>query len=368
MKRRYVSTRLLEPGMIIDQSIVDKTNRILIARKIVLEDFHIEALRKMNIAGVYIREGKEDPSVQIEEQPVTLHPGVEASIRKETVADPPMVQFSENLRKRISEDIEHLYSSFSSDDFAKIVTSISDNLMEAVSKNEAIALNINLLKVNNEYTFQHCVDVALISMMIARKSGLSKENVSMIGTAGLLHDIGKSKISNEILDKPDKLTDEEFAIIKEHPALGYEIIKDISGLDQKVKLAVLQHHEKINGCGYPLGLSDSQISPFAKILSVADIYDALVTDRPYKKGLSQRDAVEMIMAMTNDLDIHVMRKFLDSVVLYPVGSTVHLSNGEYARVVQNISHYPLRPKVVALKTGKVYDLCGDIHCANLIID
>ena len=114
-------------------------------------------------------------------------------------------------------------------------------------------------------------------------------------------------------------------------------------------------------------MSEEKINPYAKFLSVADIYDALVTERPYKTAFSQRDAIEMIMSMTGELDINVMRSFLGSVILYPVGCTVQLSNGEKARVVQNDPQYILRPKVVGLKTGKIYNLAEDLNCASIII-
>ena len=116
-----------------------------------------------------------------------------------------------------------------------------------------------------------------------------------------------------------------------------------------------------------MGLNENQICPYAKILSVADVYDALVTERPYKKAFSQQDAIELIMSMTPDLDSTVIESFLKSMILYPVGTTVQLSNGEKARVVENDSIYILRPKVVGLKSGKIYDLGNDVNCANIVI-
>lgn len=133
-------------------------------------------------------------------------------------------------------------------------------------------------------------------------------------------------------------------------------------------MGVLQHHEKLNGKGYPMGVAVNKIHPYAKILAIADIYDALVTERPYKKAFSQQDAIEMIMAMTDELDIIFMRNFLGIVILYPVNSIVTLSNGEKAKVLKNNPQYPLRPKVIGLRTGKVYDLSEDIKCASLIIE
>ena len=185
--------------------------------------------------------------------------------------------------------------------------------------------------------------------------------------AGLLHDLGKSEIPNEILNKPGRLTDEEFAVIKKHPIYGYNLIKDKTELSPEILLGVLQHHEKINGKGYPMGVTDNKLTPFARLLSIADIYDALVTERPYKKGFTPRDSVEMIMAMTGELDIKFIKVFMESVILYPVDSYVKLSNGELGKVVENVVGYPTRPKVVGLTTGKVYNLYEDTNCASIII-
>lgn len=155
--------------------------------------------------------------------------------------------------------------------------------------------------------------------------------------------------------------------MQQHPTLGFRILKEKQNISDNILYGVLEHHEKINGKGYPLGLTGDQINPYAKVIAVADIYDALVTERPYKKPMSQRDTVEMMMAMTNELDITVMRSFMKSVILYPVGSTVTLSNGETAKVVSNNPDYILRPTVVGLKTGNVYNLGQDLGCANIII-
>ncbi len=244
---------------------------------------------------------------------------------------------------------------------------VSSELMKALEENDALAVDVGALKVSDEYTFKHSVDVASMGMIIAKNRGLSTKEVQQIGVSGLLHDLGKSRIPNEILNKPGRLTEEEFEVMKTHPVLGYNMIKDKPELSTATKLGVLQHHEKMNGNGYPLKLQGDQITPFARILSVADIYDALVTERPYKDAFSPRDAVEMIMAMTGDLDIHMIQSFLNSVILYPVDSIIKLSTGEFAKIVQNIPGYPTRPTVITLNHGQIYALASDIKCASIII-
>lgn len=364
IRRRYISARLLESGMVIDQSIIDKTGRILVARKTPLDDYIIAALRKMKITGVYIREGEEEPEeTQIEVSAETLDK-IE-SLRKN---DRAKMRLTESVRERVATGMSYLFHNTADAGFVDAANAISGELMKAITENDAIAVDIDALKVSDEYTFKHSVDVASIAMVVAKQSGMSEKEVCRVGVAGLLHDLGKSEIPTEILNKPSRLTEEEFEIMKTHPVRGYNMLKEKPGLAPEILMGVLQHHEKMGGNGYPLGLSAAKISPYAKILAVADIYDALVTERPYKKGFSPRDAVEMIMAMTGDLDVEVIRMFLSSVILYPVDSVVKLSNGESAKVVENNANYPTRPKVVGLHSGTVYNLGMDVKCASIIIE
>ncbi len=363
MKRKYVRTRSLQSGMKIDQAIVDRMGRTLIARGALLDDYMIESLMNRGVAGVYTVEGEEDEQEEREKVPEkTLE-----TIEKLKVEDRAKVKLTESVKKRVATGIAYLYNNTESEDFYDATNSIASELMKAITDNDSIAVDVGALKVSDEYTFKHSVDVATMAMIIGKQHGLSDKEVYEIGIAGLLHDIGKTKIPNELLNKAGKLTDEEFALMKQHALFGYSILKDKKELPEAILMGVLQHHEKLNGNGYPLGVPEDKINEYAKIISTADIYDALVTERPYKKAFSPRDAVEMIMAMTDELDIHVMRSFLDSVILYPVGSTVQLSNGESARVVENNPNYVLRPKVVGLKTGKVYNLGEDLNCASIII-
>lgn len=367
IKRRYTPLRLVKPGMIIDQAIIDRAGRVLIARRTPLEAFHIDGLKKMGVSGVYIQEGTEDEVKENPEKPREIPEAVQKKYETLKVADRAKVQISESVRNRVAQGIQYLYQDTQSPDFTNASKSITDDLMKAIADNDAVAVDISALKVSDEYTFKHSVDVATMSMIVARKYGLNHQQVYEIGITGLLHDIGKAQIPNEVLNKAGKLTDEEFAVMRQHSLFGYRILEHKKDLSDEIKLGVLQHHEKTNGKGYPLMVAEDKITLFARIISIADIYDALVTERPYKKPFSPRDAVEMIMSMTGELDINVMRCFLESVILYPVGTDVALSNGETARVVENIPNAVLRPRVISLDTGKIYDLATDLSCASIII-
>ena len=366
-KRTFVRTRSLKDGMKIDQSILDKSGRALICRGTILDEYMISSMLKLGVMGVYVGEGEDDEEPEKPQEDINISPEIRRTIEKNTEADRAKVALKQSVKKRVQEGIQFLYNNTDSEDFTQATTSIANDLMKAIHENDAIAVDIDALKVSDEYTFKHSVDVATMAMLVGRQSGLKDKEVYEIGIAGLLHDVGKSKIPNNLLNKPARLTDEEFVIMKQHSLYGYRILQEKNDISDPIRYGVLQHHEKINGHGYPLGVPDDKITPYARILSVVDIYDALVTERPYKKAFSKRDAVEMIMAMTDELDINAMRSFLDTVILYPVGSIIQLSNGEQAKVVANNPISIMRPKVVGLTTGNVYDLGNDLSCASLII-
>ncbi len=364
VKRRVISTRKLEAGMRIDQSIVDAMGRALIKKGTYLDDFQIEYLQDKGINAIYISEGEPDE----EELDIEIPEHTQKVIEKVRVEDRSKVQLGEDVRKRVGAGVQYLFDNTDNNSFIETTHNVSDELVKAVTSNDAVAVDISTLKCSDEYTFKHSVDVATMAMIIGKTYGLSKSELHDIGISGLLHDVGKSKIPNNVLNKPAKLTDEEFALMKQHSLFGYKILKNRNAFPLDIMSGVLQHHEKMNGKGYPLGASGNQIHKYARIIAVADVFDALVTERPYKKPFTKHNAVEMIMAMTGELDLPAIQAFLGSIILYPVDSIVTLSNGKKAKVVENNRNYVMRPKVVAIETGTIYDLANDIKCASIIIE
>lgn len=364
ISRKYMRTRQLKPGMKLDHPVVDRLGRNLVARGATLDQYMIDSLLQMGIMSVYIQEISPDDE---NEQNIPICEEAQKNIEKLHTEDRSKVTLTASVRDRVATGIQYIYNNADSEEMANATTSIADDLMQAINDNDAIAIDISALKTSDEYTFKHSVDVATIAMIIAKQQGCTETEIHEIGVTGLLHDLGKTKVPTDILNKPGKLNDAEFAVMKQHSVFGYQLISNRQEFSPAVCLGVLQHHEKINGKGYPMGVKADKLSPYAKILSVADIYDALVTERPYKAAYSQRDAVEMIMSMTMELDMKAMKSFLESMILYPVDSIVELSNGEKAKVVKNSPHYILRPTVVGLSTGTVYDLGEDLNCASIII-
>ena len=192
--------------MIIDQSIMDRAGRVLIARGTCMDDYLIASLRKMGVPGVYIREGEEDEEKKADAAEPVVAPAVQKKIEKLKVEDRAKVRLQESVKERVAEGVQYLYSDTDSENFTDATKSITDDLMKAISDNDAIAVDISALKVSDEYTFKHSVDVATMAMIVARQHGLAKERIYEIGISGLLHDIGKSKIPNEVLNKDRKST------------------------------------------------------------------------------------------------------------------------------------------------------------------
>ena len=363
-KRKFVSTRVVSAGARIDQTIRDRTGREMIKKGAYLDDFQIEYLQKKGIMGIYIYEGVPDEL----EQNIVIPEATKKAIEANHKDDPVKVSISNDVKERVGQGVAYLFNDPESKEFTAATGCIAEDLSKSILSNNSIAVDIRTLKTSDEYTFRHSVDVATISAIIGKKYGLNDKELHELLVAGLLHDMGKSKIPLEILNKPGKLTDEEFAIMKSHSTLGYNILKEKNEFPPQILLGVLMHHEKLNGKGYPMGVTEEKIPTYARIISVADIYDALVTKRPYKEPFGQREAMEMVLAMGDALDIKALECFSKSVILYPVDSLVQLSNGQLAKVVANNPDYPMRPKVVEIETGRVLDLANDFKYNNIVLE
>ncbi len=364
-----IATRSLKPGMMTDSPILDQYGRALLEPGTILSSFIINGLLRKGITVVYIRRAQPKKEGEKREAPPS---GARPNSAKARTAerlyrsDPARVEFTDSMREHILTGIQNIYHTPDPRELASTTSSIADVLLQAVEEHESMLVDISALKVSDEYTYKHSVDVATLSMVIGKKLGMTARELHELGAAGLLHDLGKIRIPDSILNKPSRLTPEEFEIIKKHPLYGFEMIKDNPDIPIASAVAVLQHHEKLNGTGYPYGISQSDIFPYSRILGVADVYDALATSRPYKNAKTPRECVEILMSMYEELDVEIMNAFIDSMLLYPVDTVVELSNGEYARVIAQGAHFKLRPTVLGLRSGTVYEL-EDPCFANLVI-
>lgn len=241
-----------------------------------------------------------------------------------------------------------------------VVAEVSDSII----RNPSAMVSIARLKTSDDYTYMHSVAVCALMIVLARQLDLPPHQVRQAGYAGLLHDIGKMAIAPSILNKPGRLTDQEFDEMREHPARGLELLK-AGGVDDPVVLDVcLHHHEKVDGTGYPHRLRGEDISLLAKMGAVCDVYDAITSDRPYKRGWDPAEAVhKMAEWSAGHFDKTVFQAFVKSIGIYPVGSLVRLTTGRLGVVVD-----PGRQSLTCPQVKVFYSTASGMRMAPETVD
>lgn len=207
------------------------------------------------------------------------------------------------------------------------------DMMDSVSRHPDALVWFTNLKNRDQYTALHSLNVCMLAITLASAAGLDAASVEEMGVGALLHDVGKLKVPLEVLNKPGKLTDEEFALMKKHPEFGVEILRDSPDLTPESIEIVLAHHERLNGTGYPRGLAANELSLYTQIVAIADVYDAMTSDRVYHKGRSPADVLGIMRNADNVFNDELLRIFAERMGAYPPGSLVELNTGEVGLVL-----------------------------------
>lgn len=214
-------------------------------------------------------------------------------------------------------------------------TELVDEINQSMERNPNALLSLARLKTANEYTYLHSVAVCMLMVALGRQMGLQGDQLRQAGVAGLLHDVGKMAIPNEVLEKPGKLTDEEFAIMRNHPRRGWEILKSCYQVKESALDVCLHHHERMDGQGYPEKLSGDQLTLFARMGAVCDVYDAISSERCYKKAWSPSESIHKMASWKDGhFDEKVFHAFVKTIGIYPNGTLVKLKSGRLGVIIE----------------------------------
>lgn len=335
-------------GDILAKSVVDRKGLILAAKNTILNDFILSKLKVMGIETLWILN-----AISSDE---SLLMGSKYEKARESY------QESVLSVKLILNDL----AAGKPLDF-NVAAHISETLYQNIENSESFTRYLMELKNYDDYTYTHCVNVAFFAMLIAKWMRLPKHKILEIIQAGALHDIGKMKIPGDILNKCGKLTSEELQIMKAHTTLGYEMLKKSTCIEDRIKDAVLMHHERLDGSGYPSGTSADNLGEYAKIIAVADVYDAMTSDRPYRKRMSPFEAFhEFIKMGASAFDFSIVKAFLLNFSSYLVGTKVRMNNGDIGEIVYVPPHDVTKP---VIRINSTYlEVCekGSLRIENVI--
>lgn len=314
----------LREGMVLAQDVVSDAFVSIVTESTIVTKEIIEKLTRLDIEFVYVH------SEMVSNEETTF---AESEPTFDRPDGPEALNY--NFNKTV-EKIKNIFNDlkFGVADVQREMDGALEPLLEGILHNNNILANLRLMKYDDDYTLKHSVNVGLLAGMIGKWYGLSDDKVAELSLAGTLHDVGKSKIPRYILNKPGELTAQEFGIAQQHVVYGYEILKDTKAFSEELCEGVLYHHERFNGKGYPQGLKGKSIPLYARIIAVADVFDALTNDKVYKGKISPFMAADVIKSLSfEELDPEISNLFLKKIAEFYVGNKVLLTTGEEGEVI-----------------------------------
>lgn len=340
---RFIKTEFLNSGMILGMPVYDENFHVLQKEKTFLDQDMIMQLKLMNYSGVYILD---DFSKDVD--------------FKELLSEE-----SRNKLKQLLDQVRRFPNDLATMRELDRSVELIANLIQTKPLEDII--NYSDLYYKHEYNDTHCINVAILSGLIGRKLEFEWFLLKDLVKSGILHDMGKTAIPEEILEKPGRLTEREFELIKKAPVRAYQMFAENDYVNSMVKTGLLQHHERFDGSGYPQGLQGEEISVFARIIAIADVFDALISDRPFRKANTPVDAIRYLLEDRGQFDMNMVEYFLWCVVPYPNGTTIRLSDGREALVLHNYVDEPMRPLCKIIPSGEILNLSDDRNNSHISI-
>lgn len=326
--RQSIATKKLIPGMILANSVYNSADQLILPSGSRITEESITRLQLYDINYVFIQSFV-PPEVPQEDVFLTTY-------SERVKASEEFINFKKQFDEtsnRMKFALDEMAAGHSSSELVDDLTSSATNLISTSENNLALLDMLHSMRDSDDETYTHSLNVSIIAAIIGRWLHMSSEDISSLTVASLFHDIGKLLIPQEILQKPAKLTEEEYNIIKTHPYKGYQLLRN-TGLDDRISIAAMQHHERCDGSGYPGRLSKKNISEFAKIIAIADVYDAMTAPRAYRGPLC---TFEVLSVFENEgyrcYDPAYLVPFMRNVVNSYINNTVRLSNGEKGEII-----------------------------------
>jgi len=352
--KRVLPENLKEGDLLALPVLKGHSDIVLLQKGTVIKKEHIDLLQNMEISAIYI------------EEPIEVKNGKEESLAedqdavRQRIIEEALPQPVKKLYLACEESLNEIFNNVRAGDLSDVpkVKETAKNLAKEISYQPQLWQQIAMLKNKDQYSAVHSINVALFTIFLALRKGYYGQKLEEIATAALLHDIGKLEIPLSILNKKGKLSEKEWKVIKEHPLSGYKKLKEIEGISDLILNTVLSHHERLDRQGYPFGLGQDSIPEAARIAAVADVYDALTTDRAYRARLLPHEALDVLLAEAteNKLDPELVELFVRTVAPYPVGTKLLLSDGRKVVVLKIPPRFPFRPEVETLDTKEKIEL------------
>lgn len=310
-------------NMILGKTIYSEDGRVLLKAGTKLKSRYIQRLNDLGVSAIFVLESEDD------------------------VLDVPDV-LTEATRVQAMKTVKSVTDSLESDGTidGEAVQNIVGVMIDEIISNQDILVGLSDIRTVDSYTFGHSVNVCVLCILTGLSLGYELSKLKHLGVGALLHDVGKVMVPKEILTKAGKLTKEEFKIIKQHPRRGFEVVRKIVGVNILSAHVAYQHHERLDGTGYPRGLCDDEIHEFGLIAAVADVYDALTADRVYRRAMMPSRAAAILRSYSvTQFSPYILEKLLENIAVYPVGSIVKLNTGEICQVVRVRRHFSDKPVV-----------------------
>lgn len=328
---RIRATRV-EPGMVLGNDVFSGSGTVLLSKDTTLTDYTIAQLRAWQIEYVDVKDTKNEKDPE---------PGIGRNYAGEDAAFANMYAHSLDTIAELFEDMRK-GDKVPVQEFLPIAEGILDQVLGV----QGVLRRLRQVKTGDEYTFSHSLNVGIYAVLIGSWLNYGVKDLRLLAMAGLLHDAGKVKVPAEIIKKEGPLSPAEYQEIKRHPFYGYQLVANTPGMPKRIALAVLQHHERENGTGYPLKLSSKTILSTAKILAVADVFDAVTSNRCYQARRPPHVAANIIMEESfKSLDPVVAQSFLERITPYFFNDAIRLSNGMIGRIIHINSLSPTRPLI-----------------------